>query len=94
MPRYVIERDFGSVGDDEMQEIAARYRSKGTTGFPDIVWDHSHVCIDDDGAMKSFCVYSAPNLERLQEHADWISEDEVNTIHEIVGEITPEQVTV
>ena len=29
MPRYVIERDFGLVGEEEMQEVAARSKATG-----------------------------------------------------------------
>src|SRR4051794_11970042 len=47
MPRYLIERNFGSVGEDEMQEIAARAKLTGAEQFPDIVWEHSHVCSGD-----------------------------------------------
>ena len=60
MPRYVIERDFGKVSEDEMQEVAARSKVTGSDHFPDITWEHSHVCADDDGAIKSFCVYARP----------------------------------
>jgi Protein of unknown function (DUF4242) len=94
MPRYVIERDFGRVSDDEMQEIAARSKVTGSEEFPDILWERSNVCSDDEGAIKSFCVYSAPGPQRLQEHADRVGGHAVNNIYEIVGEITPDQVTV
>ena len=66
----MIERDFGKVSEDEMQEVAARSKVTGTDHFPDITWEHSHVCADDDGAIKSFCVYAAPGTDRPQEHAD------------------------
>lgn len=94
MPRYVIERDFGNVGEDEMQEIAARSKLTGAEEFPDIVWEHSHVCSDDGGAMKSFCVYSAPSPDRLRDHADRVGGHDVTRIYEIVGEITPDSVSV
>jgi hypothetical protein len=44
MPRYVIERNFGLIDDDEMQELAARSKLVGIEQFPDIEWEHSHVC--------------------------------------------------
>ena len=31
MPRYVIERDFGLVGEEEMQEVAAPRRPPGSS---------------------------------------------------------------
>jgi hypothetical protein len=92
VPRYVIERDFGLVGEDEMQEVAARSKVTGVEHFPDIQWEHSHVCNDDEGAIKSFCVYTAPTPDRLREHADLVGGHVVTRIYEIVGDITPEEV--
>ena len=92
MPKFVIERDFGKISDDELQEVAARSKLTGSEHFPDITWEHSHVCEGDDGSIKSFCVYGAPNPERLQEHADRVGGHRVTRIYEIVGEITPDDV--
>lgn len=91
MPRYVIERDFGLVGEEEMQEVLAR--SKATIEqFPDIRWEHSHVCSDEQGAIKSFCVYESPSVERLREHAERVGGHVVTNVYEVVGDITPEEV--
>jgi hypothetical protein len=94
VPRYMIERDFGSIGEDEMQEIAARSKLIGAEQFSDIVWEHSHVCGDDEGAVKSFCVYAAPNEDRLQDHADRVGGHVVTRIYEIHADLTPDQVTI
>ena len=53
MPRYVIERDFGLVGEEEMQEVAARSKATGIEQFPDIEWEHSHVCSDGRGRSRA-----------------------------------------
>jgi Protein of unknown function (DUF4242) len=92
VPRYVIERDFGLVGEEEMQEVAARSKATGLEHFPDIEWEHSHVCSDEKGAIKSFCVYSAPSVDRLREHAERVGGHVVTDVYEIVGDITPEEV--
>ena len=92
MPRYVIERDFGLVDEDEMQEVAARSKAAGIEHFPDINWEHSHVCADAGGAIKSFCVYSAPSASRLREHADRVGGHVVTNVYEVVGDITPEEI--
>ncbi len=94
MPRYVIERDFGRVDDDEMLEIAALSKTTGIEHFPDITWEHSHVCSDEEGAIKTFCVYEAPNEERLREHADRLGRHVVANVYEIAGDITPEEIKV
>ena len=92
MPRYVIERDFGLVGEAEMQEVAARSKAVGIEQFPDIRWEHSHVCSDEKGAIKSFCVYGAPSVDRLREHAERVGGHVVTKVYEVVGDITPEEV--
>jgi hypothetical protein len=92
VPRYVIERDFGQVGEEEMQEVAARSKATGIESFPDITWEHSHVCSDAGGTVKSFCVYSAPSDQRLREHADRVGGHVVTNVYEIVGDITPDEV--
>jgi hypothetical protein len=94
VPRYVIERDFGQVGEDEMQEVAARSKLAGIEHFPDIRWEHSHVCTDDGGSIRSFCVYTAPTPERLREHAERVGGHVVTQIYEIVGDITPDEVVI
>ncbi len=92
MPRYVIERDFGMVGEEEMQEVAVRSKLIGIEQFSDIRWEHSHVCSDDAGAIKSFCVYSAPDADRLRQHAERLGGHVVTRIYEIVGDVTPEEI--
>ncbi len=94
MPRYVIERDFGKVGEDEIQEIAARSKVTGDEQFPDNSWEHSHVVADSEDVIKSFCVYSAPSAERLEEHAGAVGGHEVVRVYEIVGDVTPDEIKV
>ena len=94
MPRYVLERDLGGVSEQEMEEIAARAKLTAIEEFPDIVWEHSHVCAADDGRIKSFCVYAAPNPERLQEHADSVGGIMITSIYEIIGDLTPHEVKI
>jgi hypothetical protein len=92
VPRYVIERDFGLVDDDEMLEIAVLSKTTILEGFPDITWEHSHVCSDDDGAIKTFCVYDAPSEERVREHAVRMGRHVVLHVYEIAGDITPDEI--
>jgi hypothetical protein len=92
MPRYVIERDFGNVDDDEMLEIAVLSKVTGLEHFPDITWEHSHVCGTDDGAIKTFCVYEAPSEDRVREHAARMGRHVVMNVYEIAGDITPDEI--
>ncbi len=94
MPRYVIERDFGLVDEAEMMEIVMLAKAVGLEHFPDITWEHSHVCADVAGTITSFCVYEAPSPSRLREHADRLGRHSVKTIHEVIGDITPDDLRV
>jgi hypothetical protein len=94
VPRYVIERDFGLVDDDEMLEIAVLSKTTLLEGFPDITWEHSHVCSDDEGAIKTFCVYQASSEARLREHAARMGRHVVTHVYEIAGDILPDEIRV
>jgi hypothetical protein len=89
MPRYLIERKF-SVPEGEMPRVGSRSRRLITEEFKDVVWEHSHVVVDVDGNVKTYCVYSAPNEETVRAHSEALGEHEVNTIFEIAGDVTPE----
>lgn len=92
MARFVVERDFGRIDEDEMQEMSARMDLVNLEQFPDIVWERSHVCTDKDEAITSLCVYTAPSAERLREHADRVGGHVVARIYEVVADLTPEGV--
>ena len=94
MARYLIETDFGRMSEEEMQEAAVRSKLTGAERFPDVTWEHSHVCTEADGTIRSLCVYEAPSSERLREHAGAVGAHAVTRIYEIVGDITPADVRV
>lgn len=89
MPRYLIERTF-SVTEGEMPRIGSRSRTLITNEFTNIVWEHSHVVVDGDGNVKTYCVYSAPDENAIREHSAALGEHELNTVFEIAGDVTPE----
>lgn len=67
MPKYVIERDLpgaGSLSDDELHAISERSNTVLDEMGGDVQWLHSYVTQD-----KLFCVYIAPDAERVREHA-------------------------
>src|SRR5205823_10083304 len=59
MPRYLIVRHF-EVDEAQMPPIARRSRELVDGEFPEITWEHSHVVVDDEGLVQTFCVYDAP----------------------------------
>jgi hypothetical protein len=42
MPRYVIERFFDRITDDDMLAGSVRSDRIAAERFPEIVWEHSH----------------------------------------------------
>jgi hypothetical protein len=69
MPRYVIERHFGSTTLDDLEEpewIARR--REAARQFPDIVWEHSHAIRAPDG-LVTYCIYVAPSEQYVRDHA-------------------------
>jgi len=92
MPRYLVDRDFGQISDEDMQEFAAVAGTLINERFSDIVWEGSRTCNDVDGGIKSFCVYQAPNPERLIEHAEAVGVPATHRVYEIVGDIDPNDI--
>ena len=88
MPRYVIERVYGTAVQEDMARIGSRSKNVAREHFPDLTWEHSHVVSDESG-IKSFCVYEAPSEERLREHAQQVGEHTVTHIYAIAADVTP-----
>ena len=85
MPKYVIERAIpgaGSLSDEEIQEISAT-SNRVLSGMPDVQWVQSYVTDD-----KIFCVYLAPDPERIRQHAKE-GGFPANAVHEVARTIDP-----
>jgi hypothetical protein len=89
MTRFLIERSY-QVGMDQMPQVGKRSREVRNEQFPEIIWEHSHVVMDDSGTVKSFCIYDAPSAEIVRSHADQLGMHNVVAIYEIAGDVTPE----
>ena len=88
MPRYLIERVYGTAVEEDMQRIGARSKQVAFERFPEITWEHSHV-VGDDSGFKSFCVYEAPDEDRLRRHGEQVGEHTITHVYEIAGDVTP-----
>lgn len=88
MPRYLIERIFGQAEQDEMNGIGQRMKRVNAEQFPDITWEHSHVVSDETG-IKTYCVYEAPNRERLFEAGDAVGHHTISRIYDLAGDVSP-----
>ena len=67
MPKYLIERDIPGAGDlsaAELQGIAQKSCGVLRELGPQIQWVQSFVTAD-----RIYCIYLAPNLEMIREHA-------------------------
>lgn len=89
MPRYFVERQF-SVGQEQMSAVGRRSREIIEERHPSIVWEHSHVSVDENGRVVTFCVYGAPNEEEILRHAQDLGYHEVLRVSELVGDVTPD----
>ena len=92
MPRFLIERSFGAITDEEMLAAAVRSDRIAQERFPGITWEHSHVCVDDDGAIITYCIYEAPNEDVVREHAIALGGHSITKVQEIADEVTPQEV--
>ena len=88
MPRYLVVRSF-EVGESEMPVVGRRSRSLIEQDFPEITWEHSHVVVDDDGNVRTYCVYAGPNEEVVREHSSRLGQHTLDAIGEIAGDVTP-----
>ena len=89
MTMFLVERTF-SVGQDQMGEIGKRSRQLTEEEFREITWHHSHVVVDGDGKVKTYCIYEAPGEDVVRAHADKLGWHRVEGIYEIAGDVTPD----
>ena len=88
MPRYLIVRAF-EVGQDEMPAVGRRSNEVIEEHLPAITWEHSHVVLDDEGRVMTYCVYTAPSEEAVLEHSHRLGQHKIEMLHEIAGDVTP-----
>jgi hypothetical protein len=89
MPRFVIERTF-DVDEEAMPTVARRSKQLVKDSYPQVVWEHSHVVVDENGTLKSFCIYDAPDVATIRRHAAELGDHIVDHIYEIGADITPD----
>ena len=92
MPRYVIERNFGSISDDDMLAASALSGDTIEERFPEITWEHSHVVATDDGEIVTYCIYAAPTEEMIRQHADAFGSHTITRIYELLDDVTPAEI--
>ncbi|MCG8469188.1 MAG: DUF4242 domain-containing protein [Gemmatimonadetes bacterium] len=85
MPRYIIEREVGSVSLDELQAVG-RKSNEVLDEMEGVVWIRSYV---SDAEGKIYCEYDAPSAEAVMEHARRAGVP-ANRISEVSMEINPD----
>ena len=88
MPRFMIVRSF-DVTEPEMAGVGRRSRELTEGEFPEISWEHSHVVVDDEGKVRTFCVYAAPSEAMVRQHASRLGSHTIDSLDEIAGDVTP-----
>jgi hypothetical protein len=90
MPRYVVERVF----DQRLEKLSPRTSQKAmrlmAEQFTSLVWEHSHVVAStDEGIVRTFCIYQAPDPETVRAHAESVGGHVVVNVYELAGDVTP-----
>ena len=88
----MIERSFGDISDEEMLEAAVRSDRIMQERFPGITWEHSHICVDPEGGITTYCVYTGPSEEVVREHAVALGGHSIIRVAEIADDVTPQEV--
>ena len=89
MPKYLVERVWEPMDEEEMAKMALLSKRIIDESFTDITWERSQVAVDPEGVIRTFCVYEAPTKERVQEHSGVLGCHRVDNIYEIAGVIDP-----
>ena len=90
MPRYIIQRNFGPIDEEEMRMVGEDSHRIIEERTKDVVWEVSHVVTDEDGVVTTFCIYEAPNEERVREHASLLGRHSITALYEIGGDVSPD----
>jgi hypothetical protein len=69
MPRYLVHRALGDITDEQLEAAAEHSGRVRDDQFPEIEWEHSHVVRNDDGGLTAYCVYAAPTVQHIRDHA-------------------------
>lgn len=85
MPRYIIERDVGSISREELDAVGRR-SNQVLADMPDVIWIKSYI---SESEGKIYCEYDAPNPEAVAEHARRAGIP-ANRISEVALEISPD----
>ena len=84
----MVVRSF-IVGESEMPNVGRRSRALIENEFPEITWEHSHVVVDDEGNVRTYCIYAGLDEQVVREHSSRLGQHTLDEIGEIAGDVTP-----
>jgi len=93
MPRYLVQRNCGQIDDEHLELRARKSKKLVETEFTQITWEHSHIVGSPDGAVRTFCIYRAPDEAIVRVHADAMGGHQIEMIYEIGGDVEPSDFT-
>ena len=93
-PKFLIDRNFSKITEDELAGFARDSKRIARERFHDVTWHHSHVVIDPDGVVHTFCIYSAPDEARIRGHAAAFGGHSIDRISVIADDVDPEEIAV
>ncbi len=88
MPRFLVERNLGEIGEDALRAAADATTDVRLRDFPQIGWERSHVLRTAQG-LTAMCVYSAPDPETIRTYSAAVGLP-VDSIHEIRMDLVPD----
>ena len=94
MPMYLIDRNFSKITEEQLGEFAKNSKRLAQETYTDVVWHHSHVVIDPEGVVHTFCVYSAPDESRIRAHGQAFGGHQIDSISVIAGEVDPAEIVI
>lgn len=72
-----------------MPTVGRRSRELVDDEFPEITWEHSHVVVDGEGNVSTYCVYTAPSEDAVHAHSKRLGRHTIEGLHEIAGDVSP-----
>ena len=92
MARYLIERVWDPMEEEELSAKGPLSKKilEDNEQFSPVVWEHSHTVMDEEGRLKTYCVYSSPNTDLIREHASLLGDHSIHHIYVIGGDISPD----
>jgi hypothetical protein len=90
MTRWLIERVWDPIEEEEMSAKGPLSKKiLEDDQFSSVVWEHSHTVMDEDGRLKTYCIYSSPDTDLIRQHARLLGDHSISHIYEIGGDISP-----